>query len=274
MKVLWKKSGHVEVAGKSLEYACQGPPPAESPTIVLLHEGLGSTSLWRDFPLQLAQATGYGVFVFSRSGYGQSDLAELPRPLDYMTREAVDVLPVLLDAIGLQRGVLIGHSDGATIAAIYSGSIADYRLRGIVLMAPHFFTEQKALDAIAATRIEFDRGGLRERMQKYHRDPENTFYGWNDSWLHPDFKNWNVTDVIDYIRVPVLAIQGQEDQYGTLAQITELESRCYAPVDTLILEQCRHSPFIDQESTVLQGITTFCERIENMEAATHGGSSS
>jgi len=268
MRVAWQSSGRLEVAGKSLEYACYGPAPVRSPTIVLLHEGLGSTTLWRDFPSKLAQATGYGVFVYSRAGYGQSDLADLPRPLDYMTREAEEVLPGVLDAIDVTRGVLIGHSDGATIAAIYAGSVADYRLRGIVLMAPHFFTEDKTLKAIAAARIEFDGGSLRERMQKYHQNADNTFFGWSDAWLHADFKHWNVTDVIDYIRVPVLAIQGREDQYGTLAQLTELESRCYAPVESLILDNCRHTPFLDQELPVLQGVTAFCEQIESMEAAT------
>ncbi len=267
MNIAWADTGFLTANGKSLEYGCWGPLPSQAPTLVLLHEGLGCTALWRDFPAKLAAATGFGVFAYSRAGYGHSDGATLPRPLDYMTREATDVLPEVLDAIGLERGVLVGHSDGATIAAIYAGSVVDMRVRGIVTMAPHFFTEDVGLTEIAAAKRVYDTGALRERMAKYHTDPDNTFRGWNDSWLHPDFKDWNVSEVIDYIRVPVLAMQGVDDQYGTLAQIEELETRCYAPVDTLILDDCRHSPFLDQPNKVVSEIAEFCGRLERIEAA-------
>ncbi len=135
MTVQWKPSGCITAGNKSLEYACWGPAPGEAPTLVLLHEGLGCIRLWRDFPEKLAAATGFGVFAYSRAGYGYSDTADLPRPIDYLTREALDVLPHVLDKIGFQRGVLLGHSDGATIAAIYSGSISDMRARRLILMA-------------------------------------------------------------------------------------------------------------------------------------------
>lgn len=267
MTSAWIPNGHLFAAGKSLEYACWGPAPQDAPSLVLLHEGLGSTALWRDFPAKLVEATGFGVFAYSRAGYGASDLADLPRPLDYMTREATEVLPQVLDQIGFSRGVLLGHSDGATIAAIYAGSVVDMRVRGIVVMAPHFFTEADGLAEIALAKKTYENSDLKQRMAKYHKDPENTFRGWNDSWLHPDFKDWNVSDVIDYIRVPVLAIQGKEDQYGTLAQINELESRCYAPVDVAILENCRHSPFLDQQVSVLNAVKSYCKRLERIEAA-------
>ena len=267
MTAEWATSGHLSASGKSLEYACWGPCPSDAPTLVLLHEGLGCTALWRDFPAKLAEATGFGVFAYSRAGYGRSDPAELPRPLDYMTQEAIDVLPQVLDAIGFRRGVLLGHSDGATIAAIYAGSVPDMRVRGIITMAPHFFTEEMGLAEIANAKVAFDTGDLRSRMAKYHADPDNTFRGWNDSWLHPDFKAWNVSDVIDYIRIPVLAIQGEDDQYGTLAQIDELENRCYAPVDRLVLSDCRHAPFIDQPDAVVVQIADYCARLERIEAA-------
>lgn len=268
MSAVWAGRGALTVGGVSLEYACWGHAPSKAPTIVLLHEGLGCTALWRDFPAQLADATGFGVFAYSRAGYGQSDPAPLPRPLDYMTREAVDVLPQVLDAIGFTRGVLLGHSDGATIAAIYAGSVPDMRVRGVVAMAPHFFTEDMGLQEIAAAKHAYDAGGLRARLAKYHADPDNAFRGWNDAWLHPDFKAWNVTDVIDYIRVPVLAIQGADDQYGTTAQIAALENGSYAPVDTLILPDCRHAPFLDQPDQVLAKIADYCARLERIEAAT------
>ncbi|SNS21020.1 alpha/beta fold hydrolase [Antarctobacter heliothermus] len=267
MTVEWTENGRLTAGGKALEYACFGPAPDKAPTLVLLHEGLGAVALWRDFPQALAKATGFGVFVYSRAGYGQSDPADLPRPLGYMTREAVDVLPQVLEEIGFQRGVLVGHSDGATIAAIYAGSVSDARVRALVLMAPHFFTEEAGLAEIAKAKAGFETGDLREKMARYHRDPDNAFLGWNDSWLHPDFKDWNVADVIDYLRIPALAVQGRDDQYGTLAQIEELDSRSYAPVETLILDDCRHSPHLDQPERVVAGIAAFCARLERIEAA-------
>ena len=255
------------VGGKRLEYACYGPPPGEALTIVMLHEGLGCVALWRDFPERVAAATGMGVFVFSRAGYGQSDGVELPRPLDFMTREATGVLPELLDAIGFRRGILFGHSDGATIAAIHAGSVEDFRVRGLIVMAPHFFTEPMGLAAIAEARVAYESGGLRGKLAKYHRDVDVAFKGWNGCWLDPGFEAWNVADVIDYIRVPVLAIQGRDDQYGTLAQIGEIETRCYAPVDTLILDGCRHAPHQEQPEAVLAAVAEFAARLERIEAA-------
>lgn len=255
------------VNGKALEYVCHGPPPAKAPTLVLLHEGLGCVALWRDFPQRLAEATGFGVFAYSRAGYGQSAPADLPRPLDYMTREAMEVLPPLLEAIGFRRGVLAGHSDGATIAALYAGSHEDHRVRGLVLMAPHFFTEEEGLTEIARAKAAYTSGGLRERLAKYHRHPDNAFFGWNDAWLAPGFRDWNVADCIDYLRIPVLAIQGGEDQYGTLAQVREIESRSYAPVDIEILANCRHAPHLDQPAATLAAIAEFTARLERIEAA-------
>ena len=263
----WIERGTLRAGGKTLEYQCYGLAPHKALTIVLLHEGLGCATLWRDLPARLSAATGFGVLVYSRAGYGQSDLADLPRPLDYMTREALDVLPEVLDTIGFQRGILMGHSDGATIAAIYAGSVLDHRVRGLVLMAPHFFTEPMGLAEIARTCNAYASGDLRDRMAKYHRDPENTFRGWNDSWLHPDFAAWNVADVIDYLRIPTLAIQGRDDPYGTLAQIDEVETRSYAPVDMLVLKDCGHAPHLDHPLAVLDAVAEFSRRLERIEAA-------
>lgn len=262
----WTDRGRLTADGKALEYACFGPAPEAAPTIVLLHEGLGCLALWRDFPQRVSKATGFGVMAFSRAGYGQSDPAALPRPLDYMTHEAVTVLPQVLDAVGFRRGVLMGHSDGATIAAIYGGTVSDQRVRGLILMAPHFFTEDSGLAEIAKARDAY-KAGLRERMAKYHRDPDNAFRGWNDAWLDPAFRDWNVADVIDYLRIPVLAIQGRDDQYGTLAQIEEVERRSYAPVELVALSDCRHAPHHDQREALLQEVSGFCTRLERIEAA-------
>ncbi len=268
--MIWQdgRAAQITVDGVGLEYTTWGPAPEAAPTIVMLHEGLGCVALWRDFPQQLAQATGFGVFAYSRAGYGQSDPARLPRPLDYMTIEATQVLPKALDQIGFRRGLLLGHSDGATISAIYAGSVSDQRVRGLVLMAPHFFTEDMGLNAIADARNAFSMQGLEARMEKYHHDARATFTGWNEAWLNPGFKDWNVADVIDYLRIPTLAIQGRDDQYGTLAQIDELVSRSYAPVETAILDDCRHSPHLDQPEETLAAISAFVARLERIESAT------
>jgi pimeloyl-ACP methyl ester carboxylesterase len=255
------------VNGATLEYACYGPPPDQAPTIVMLHEGLGCAALWRDFPMQVSQVTGMGVLVYSRQGYGRSAPVTLPRPLDFMTREAVQVLPAVLDQIGFRRGGLFGHSDGATIAAIYAGSVEDHRVRGLILMAPHFFTEPTGLAEIAKVATSFADGQLGARMAKYHDDPDGAFRGWAETWLNPGFKDWNVSDVIDYLRIPVLAIQGRDDQYGTLAQIAEIENRAYSPVDVLILENCQHAPHQEQPEQVLDAVSTFTRRLERIEAA-------
>ena len=252
-------------------YAPDRAPKANSyqsaPTIVMLHEGLGCVGLWGDFPEKLRAATGAGVFAYSRAGYGQSDPVDLPRQLDYMTHEAVDILPGVLDAIGFEHGILLGHSDGASIAAIYAGSIEDFRVRGLVLMAPHFFTEEMGLKSIAEAKAAYDDGDLRPRLAKYHRNVDNVFRGWNDAWLDPGFEDWNIAESIDYLRIPVLAIQGADDQYGTLAQIREIENRIYSPLDVEILADCKHSPHAEQPEKTLAAISEFCARLARIEAA-------
>jgi pimeloyl-ACP methyl ester carboxylesterase len=261
------RAGFLDVGGRRLECASFGPPPDEAPTLVLLHEGLGCVELWRDFPSRLQAATGFGVFVYSRLGYGASDPRPLPRPLDYMTREAVDVLPRVLDAVGFQRGVLVGHSDGATIAAIHAGSVEDFRVRGLVLMAPHFFTEPGGLASIRAACAAYDQGDLKRKLARYHSNVEAAFRGWCDAWLDPGFERWNVADVIDYWRIPALVIQGHDDEYGTLAQVSEIETRTYSPVDKLILDGVKHHPHLEAQEATLAEIADFCTRLERIERA-------
>lgn len=254
------------IDGKGLEYCCYGPAPDQAPTLVMLHEGLGCAALWRETPRKLAEATGWGVIAYSRAGHGQSDLVTLPRPLDWMDHEATTVLPQVLEAIGFRQGVLLGHSDGATIAAIYAGSVEDFRVRGLILLAPHFFTEPDGLEQIAQAREAFATSDLKQRMAKYHKDPEVTFRGWNDSWLNPQFRDWNVGEVIDYFRIPVLAIQGRDDAYGTLAQIDEITERSYAPVDVEILDACGHDPFAEKPGETVAAVTEFVARLARIEA--------
>ncbi len=263
MNAAWSATGQLQAAGKTLEYACIGAPPNEAPTFVLLHEGLGCIKLWRDFPLKLNKATGFGVLMYSRAGYGHSQTVSLPRPLDYMTREAIDTLPEVLNNIGVQNAVLVGHSDGATIAAIYTGSIVDARVMGTVLIAPHFFTETAGLQAILDARDAFDHGNLRDRLAKYHQDPDNAFRGWNDSWLNPEFKTWNVTNVLERIQTPVLTIQGQDDPYGSLAQVdavTERVGQTWA--EALVLKNCQHAPHLEHSVKVITAITEFCKPLK------------
>ena len=247
---LWLRAG-----GKRLEARQWLPPPARAPSVVLLHEGLGSVSLWRDFPARLAEATGRGVLAYSRAGYGRSDPVELPRPLDYMRLEAREVLPDLL--ADLRDFVLVGHSDGASIAAIHAGEVADDRLSGLVLIAPHFFTEAPGLASIEAAREAWETTDLRARLARHHADPDNAFLGWNDAWLDPGFRSWNIESAIPGIRAPVLAVQGEDDQYGTLAQLAALKSGLRAPYSEVVIEECRHSPHVEQPGALLAALARF-----------------
>jgi pimeloyl-ACP methyl ester carboxylesterase len=254
--------GEVLADGKRLEGAAWGPPPGEAPTIAMLHEGLGCVALWRDFPARLAAATGWGVFAWSRAGYGGSDPVALPRPLDYMTREARLAVPAVLDAIGFKHGVLLGHSDGASIAAIYAGGPAANRLTGLILIAPHLFTEATGLASIAEARRAYETGDLRARLAKYHANVDSAFWGWNGAWLDPGFKAWNIEDAVARWRKPALLIQGDADPYGTLAQVRAIEARSPAPVRTLVLQGCRHSPHAEEPQATLEAIAAFCAEVQ------------
>jgi pimeloyl-ACP methyl ester carboxylesterase len=257
----------ITINARKLECRTWGGIPAGRPTIVLLHEGLGSVGLWRSFPDKLAERTGWCVFAYSRAGYGNSDPVKLPRPLDYMRREAVDVLPAVLGAIGFKRGILLGHSDGASIAAIHAGSFNDPRVRGIGLIAPHFFTEPGGLAAIAEAKAQYENGDLRDRLVKYHRDVDNAFRGWCDAWLDPGFKSWNIEAFIGGIRTPILAIQGRDDQYGTLGQMEALAKGARAPLDVQVLESCQHSPHIEQPESTLAIVSDFLAGLDRGEMA-------
>ncbi len=261
----WTASGRMNINGFDLEYACHGPAPDTAPTLVLLHEGLGCVALWKDLPARLAEETGLGVIAYSRAGYGQSDPVPLPRPLDYMTREAEDSLGAVLDHLDIKQAILLGHSDGATIAALYAGGIEDFRVRGQILIAPHFFTEPMALKAIATAKDAYENGDLRDRLAKHHAHVDVTFKGWNDAWLAPGFVEWNVSECIDYLRMPSLVIQAEADPYGTMAQIEEVIERSYAPVDELRLPGVGHAPHLEATDQTLMAIKEFCARLVRIE---------
>jgi pimeloyl-ACP methyl ester carboxylesterase len=253
--------GFLDIGPQRLEYRMIGPPPEAAPTLVLLHEGLGSAALWGDFPDRLAAATGAGVFVYSRAGYGASTPRPLPWPVTYMHEEARETLPRVLAAIGFRRGMLVGHSDGASIAAIYAGSIQDHRVRGLVLMAPHFFTEEMGLAEIARARDAYAAGELRAKLSRWHADVDNAFHGWKGAWLDPEFRQWDIAEELAYIRVPILIVQGEQDQYGTTRQIEVAQQECYCPVDVVLLPDARHAPHRDAAPETLKAIAGFAIRI-------------
>jgi pimeloyl-ACP methyl ester carboxylesterase len=254
-------SGFLEIGTQRLEYRMIGPRPDAAPTLVLLHEGLGCVGLWGDFPDRLQKATGCGVFVYSRAGYGQSSPVKLPRPLSYMHDEARETLPELLDLIGFRRGLLVGHSDGASISAIYAGSHQDHRVGGLVLIAPHFFTEDEGIAAIAEAKKAYESTDLRARLSRWHAHVDNAFQGWNGAWLDPQFRKWDISEYLAYIRVPVLIVQGIGDQYGTLKQIEAAQQECYCPVEVALLPGAKHSPHRETPDQALAVISGFIARV-------------
>jgi len=254
-------TGFLDLAPLRLEYRMIGPRPDAAPTIVMLHEGLGSTALWGAFPDKLAAATGAGVLVYSRAGYGKSSPGQLPRTVRFMHEEATDVLPRVLDAIGFTRGILLGHSDGASIAAIYAGSVQDHRVRGLVLIAPHFFTEDMGLAEIRRARDAFAAGRLREKLKRWHADVDCAFRSWSEPWLDPDFAKWDITEALGYIRVPLLIVQGEHDQYGTFRQLEAAERECFCPVETAVLPGIRHDPPREAPERTLSIVSGFINRL-------------
>jgi pimeloyl-ACP methyl ester carboxylesterase len=254
-------AGFLDIGSQRLEYRMIGPRLDAAPTLVLLHEGLGCVGLWGDFPDKLQEATGCGVFVYSRAGYGKSSPVTLPRPLSYMHDEARETLPKLLDIIGFQRGLLIGHSDGASIAAIYAGSHQDHRVGGLTLIAPHFFTEDSGIAAIVEAQKAYEAGDLRARLARWHSDVDNAFKGWNGAWLDPDFRKWDITEFLAYIRVLLQIVQGEDDQYGTVKQIEIAEQECYCPVEVALLKGAKHSPQREAPDATLKAISDFVARV-------------
>lgn len=250
----------VTAGGKRLEYRWSGPAAVEAPTIVFLHEGLGSAGLWRDFPARLAGATGCGALVYSRAGYGASQTIELPRPIRFMHDEAV-ILGEVLDRLGIGEHVLFGHSDGASIALIHAGSEPRPGLRGIVAEAPHVFTEPHGLASIARMRDVYRDTDLRERLARHHgANVDAAFRGWNDVWLDPGFRAWNIERFLPGIRVPLLVVQGEDDEYGTWAQVEAIRRQSGGPVEVLGVPACGHAPHREHPQAVLAAAAAFVRR--------------
>jgi len=251
------EAGVLTLAAGRLETRWWGPPPDQAPTLVLLHEGLGCVALWRDVPQRLAAATGCGVFAWSRFGYGASDPVTLPRPMTYMHDEALDVLPRVLDAAAIRRAILVGHSDGGSIAAIHAGATQDRRLLGIVLLAAHFFVEDMNIASIADIGRTYASSDLRQKLARYHRHVDVAFHGWNGAWLDPRFRGFDITGYLPNIQVPILALQGADDPYGTEAQLDAVRRHARAPVETQLIAGARHAPHLEAADTTLAAITRF-----------------
>lgn len=249
----------VDIDGQSLEYQLIPSERRDRPTLVLLHEGLGSVALWREFPARLAQASRCPTLSWSRRGYGNSVPLTAPRTASYLHEEALQHLPSLLAALAIERPVLIGHSDGGSIALLYAAAWPD-RVAGVVVLAPHEFVEEKALLGIRLAGETYASSDWPQKLGRYHRDPDAVFRAWHDTWLSPDFRSWDITGCLSKITCPILAIQGEDDEYATMRQI-ECIAEAAPDVELLKLADCRHSPHRDQQRAVIEAIIGFVDRL-------------
>lgn len=251
----------VNVAGRRIEALFLPGVRTTAPVLVFLHEGLGSVAAWRDFPQELVERTGCSALIYSRYGNGFSEALGAKREVTYMHEEARETLPGLLDAFGIRAAIAIGHSDGASIALIAAGE-GDVRLRGVVAQAPHVFVEDISVEAIVRAKFAYEQSDLRSKLERYHDDVDRTFYGWNDIWLDPEFRTWDIRESVRGIRVPLLLVQGENDEYGTIAQVrTVREEASHSAVDALYLAHCAHSPHRDRPELVAAAIAGFVKNV-------------
>ncbi|MBM3510887.1 MAG: alpha/beta hydrolase [Alphaproteobacteria bacterium] len=255
----------VSVADQRLEYELIAGREKRAPTLVFLHEGLGSVSLWRDFPAALSAKTGCPALIYSRRGYGKSDPGPVPRTVDYLHVEARVVLPAVLGAFGITQSVLVGHSDGASIALIAAGAGTAYGVRGLILEAPHVFVEAVTIAGIEKARAAFEQGGLRDALARHHgTNIEGAFWGWCRTWLSPAFRAWNIEEFLPNVRIPVLVIQGIGDEYGTATQVIAIANAAKGPIATELLEDCGHTPHREQSDRVLALMARFVAELPAM----------
>jgi pimeloyl-ACP methyl ester carboxylesterase len=249
---------HCSDGGGRLEAAWIGPAPDEAPTLVFLHEGLGCVARWRNLPARLAEITGCGALVYSRLGYGGSDPCRLPRKVDFMHHEGLAVLPGVIRQCGIRDYLLVGHSDGGSIALIHAGGSPCSHLKGIVTLAAHVFCEDLTRRSIEAARERYLNGDLKARLSRYHGNNTHcAFWGWNDVWLHPAFRQWTIEAFLPAIHVPVLAIQGEQDPYGSPKQVDVIQSKAGDRVTVGIIPDCGHAPHLEQADAVLAAISAF-----------------
>jgi pimeloyl-ACP methyl ester carboxylesterase len=256
--------GRYLIDGHWLEAARIEARDSTLPTIVMLHEGLGSVSHWKDFPRVLAATTGAGVFLYSRYGHGSSDGLEEFRSVSYMHHEAQVVLPEILQKAGIERPLLLGHSDGASIAILYAGTFPASPV-GLILEAPHVFLEDITVSSIAQARVLYNETDLPQRLGRYHANVDSLFWGWNNIWLDPRFRDWNIESYLDSIRCPVLVLQGAEDEYGTRKQIEAIQRRIPSAAASM-LDDCKHAPHRDRPDATLSAIRRFLGALPNLQA--------
>jgi pimeloyl-ACP methyl ester carboxylesterase len=253
--------GFLDVRGMRLEARRLGPSPEAAPTLVFLHEGLGSVSSWRDFPDRLALQTGCGALVYSRAGYGRSDPVSLPRPIRFMHDEAA-LLAHVLEQAGVRDSILVGHSDGASIALIYAGGGKASGLRGLALEAPHVFAEPSGLASIAHMAKLYRDADLRDRLARHHgQNTEVAFRGWNEVWLAPEFRAWNIEDVLPRIEVPMLILQGEDDEYGTWRQVEAIQRQSGGSVEAVAIPDCGHAPHREHPERTLDAMAGFIRKV-------------
>lgn len=250
---------HVVVGGRRLECRSIGDHGSRSPTLVFLHEGLGSIALWRDFPDRVCASAGLPGIIYSRRGYGGSEPIDEPRSARFMHEEAIDVLPEVLRVFGLERPILVGHSDGASIALIHAGTFPEVP-RAVVALAPHLFVEPVCIESIAGIVRDYGQTDLRKRLARHHEDVEGAFHGWTDVWLSEAFASWNIEGEVASSRCPILAVQGEDDQYGTMRQIERI-AELRPGTRLLKLPACRHSPQIDRPDDVIAATAAFLDQI-------------
>jgi pimeloyl-ACP methyl ester carboxylesterase len=250
-----------QIDGHWLEAARIEARDATIPTIVMLHEGLGSVSHWKEFPRVLAEATGAGVFLYSRYGHGGSDALEEARSVSYMHHEAQVVLPEILQKAGIERPLILGHSDGASIAILYAGTFPE-SAAGLILEAPHVFVEDITVSSIAQARALYNESDLPQRLGRYHANVDSLFWGWNNIWLDARFRDWNIESYLDCIRCPVLVLQGAQDEYGTAKQIEAIQCRIPSAL-AIMLDECKHAPHRDCPEATLSAISRFLGALPN-----------
>ncbi|RLC04687.1 MAG: alpha/beta hydrolase [Deltaproteobacteria bacterium] len=247
----------LKLGNKKIEVQWYPVEQKDHPTLIFLHEGLGCTRMWKNFPQMLSQNTGCPALVFSRFGYGNSDPSPLPWKVNFMHKEALNVLPAILKTAHIKNYILIGHSDGGSIGIVFSGSSCSNGLKGLITEAAHVFCEQITVDCIRQAKVNYERHNLKQGLKKYHgKNTDNAFRGWNDVWLHPKFVNWNIEKYLDKITVPMLSLQGKDDQYGTAKQIESIK-RHVTQVETYLIDNCSHSPHSEQPDQTLKIMTQF-----------------
>lgn len=258
---LREQFGEFVVDGRRLQTLCIEPTGSAAPTIVMLHEGLGSIALWKDFPQRLAARTECRVLVYSRYGHGNSEKLAERRPVTFMHHEGRVVLPELLEKLNIERPILLGHSDGGSISLVFAGTYPG-RVRALILEAPHVFVEDLSVASIAAAKVAYETTDFRDKLARYHAHVDATFWGWNDIWLDPHFRSWNIEEYLETIRCPTLCIQGEQDEYGTPAQVEAVRARL-PRTEIVMLPDCAHSPHRDQGEATLEKMAEFVAKIKS-----------